>query len=79
MYRYRDAKKEDLGQIAAFPRDRREAFFMYPGGSCPFSAEALYEAALKRLLPTVVLRDGEIAGYANAYDLEEGNAAGSAT
>ena len=72
MYTFRNANREDFGQIAAFPQDRREAFFMWPRGSYPFSAEALYESAVKRLLPTVVLRDGEIAGYANLYDLEEG-------
>jgi len=71
MYEFRDAKREDFGQIAAFPQDRREAFFMWPRGSYPFTAEALYEAAMRRLLPTVALREGEIAGYANLYDLEE--------
>src|SRR5690606_27529771 len=53
MYEFRDAKREDFGQIAAFPQDRREAFFMWPRGSYPFTAEALYEAAMRRLLPTV--------------------------
>ena len=72
MYGSRDAKREDFERIAAFPGDRREAFFMYPKGSYPFSAEMLYEVASKRLIPTVVLRDGEIVAYANAYDLAEG-------
>jgi RimJ/RimL family protein N-acetyltransferase len=72
MYEVREARREDFEHIAEFPKDRREAFFMYPKGSYPFSADQLYEVSLTRAIPTVILREDEVVGYANVYDWTEG-------
>jgi len=67
----RDARREDFDRIAGFPQDRREAFFMHPKGTHPFSAEQLHEVALTRAIPTVVTDGDEIVGYANVYEWTE--------
>jgi ribosomal protein S18 acetylase RimI-like enzyme len=72
MYESRGAKEEDFEMIARFPQDRKEAFYMYPRGSYPFSPDQLYEVSLTRAIPTVILKDDEIVGYANVYDWAEG-------
>jgi ribosomal protein S18 acetylase RimI-like enzyme len=72
MFEYRDAKQEDFKMIARFPQDRKEAFFMYPRGTYPFRPDHLYEVALARVIPTVILMKDEVVGYGNGYDWIEG-------
>ncbi len=73
MFRYRDAIRDDFAVIATFPRNRREAYYMYPRGNYPLTAEQLYEAAQQRTCCTVVLdAEGNIAAYANIYKWVEG-------
>ncbi|WP_135557264.1 GNAT family N-acetyltransferase [Paenibacillus cymbidii] len=71
-YASRKAQKEDFARIGKFPANAEEAFFMYPSGVYPLTGEQLEEAAAKRFHPTVVLHDGELAGYANFYATNEG-------
>lgn len=72
MYAYREAARDDFDVIAAFPQDRKEAFFMYPRGTYPLRADELYEASSTRVIPTVIHMNGEIVGYGNVYGWNEG-------
>lgn len=72
MLSYRNAERKDYAVIAAFPESREEAFYMFPRGLFPLTADQLEEAAGARFLPTVVEVDGEVAGYANFYEWEKG-------
>ncbi|GIP39102.1 N-acetyltransferase [Paenibacillus sp. J31TS4] len=70
-FAHRTAAHEDFPIIAAFPQSPEELFYMFPKGQYPLAPEQLEEAALRRLEPTVILRDGQIAGYGNLYTDED--------
>ncbi|WJH36614.1 GNAT family N-acetyltransferase [Paenibacillus sp. CC-CFT747] len=71
MYTHRPATTEDYQEIARFPQDARELFFMYPKGTFPLTAEQLEEAASTRFKPTVVEHNGQVVGYCNFITVTE--------
>ncbi|CAH0121760.1 MULTISPECIES: N-acetyltransferase [unclassified Paenibacillus] len=71
MFSYRNAKEIDFTVISAFPQNAAEQYYMFPKGSYPLKPDQLAEAARSRVLPTVIERGGEVAGYGNFYDVKE--------
>ena len=68
----RAVRKNDLPEIAGFPKDQLELYFFMPKASFPLAIEALEQTIAVRQAPTVVLVDGEVAGFADLYDCEPG-------
>ncbi|MGG1519419.1 GNAT family N-acetyltransferase [Paenibacillus oryzisoli] len=71
VFSCRAARPEDYPLICTFPQNAQELFYMYPAGKFPLTPEQLAAAVKERWKPTVVLADGEVAGYANLYGLVE--------
>ncbi|WP_166242669.1 GNAT family N-acetyltransferase [Paenibacillus turpanensis] len=71
MYTHRPVNCSDFEEIALFPQDARELFFMYPKGIYPLTPGQLEEAAKSRVNATVILSDKYIVGYSNLYDVTE--------
>ncbi len=72
MLQSRNATHEDFMIIATMPQNQEELFYMYPKGKFPISSEILEEVALSRFSPTVITYMGEVSGYCNLYDVNEG-------
>ena len=71
MFSHRAAASQDFNEIAKFPQDARELFFMYPKGVYPLTADQLEKAASTRIRPTVVLHGDHVAGYCNIIEVIE--------
>ncbi len=70
---HRPATADDLSAVVAIPQHAEELFFCYPKGSWPFTVEQLAQVMAQREASTVVLLDGNIAGFANFYASEYGD------
>ncbi len=68
---YRAVEQRDLETICGFPQNARELFYMFPKAEFPLTVEQLAAAVESRLESTVILKGGEIAGFANMYDVVE--------
>lgn len=66
---HRPAEEADFEVICRFPRDETELLFFHPRAAFPLTPAALAETIANRAAPTVVLCDGEIAGFADIYDM----------
>ncbi|WP_052487678.1 GNAT family N-acetyltransferase [Gordoniibacillus kamchatkensis] len=73
MLQYRNTIPADFAAIAAFPQSREEFFFMFPKGEYPPRPEQLEKVATERWSPTVITIGGELAAYANFYDVRAGH------
>jgi ribosomal protein S18 acetylase RimI-like enzyme len=71
MFSNRTAISQDFPEIAKFPQDARELFFMYPRGTYPITADQLEDIASTRIKPTVVLHNDKAVGYCNFYEVSE--------
>lgn len=67
----RPLEEKDLEYICAFPLSAEELFSMFPKARYPLTSEQLLDAARKRRDPSVVLVDGEVAGYGNFIEVHE--------
>lgn len=74
MLLFRLAKQEDFETIVTFPRNAEEAYYMFPRGTYPLQADALYQVSCERKLPIVLEKEGRIAAYCSLYDVAEGGA-----
>jgi RimJ/RimL family protein N-acetyltransferase len=72
MFEHRPVQLNDLPIICSFPQNADELFAMFPAGKYPLTPDQLEEAIKKRWVPTVVLQNGVVVGYANVFGLEEG-------
>ncbi|MEX2461685.1 MAG: GNAT family N-acetyltransferase [Paenibacillaceae bacterium] len=73
MYKCRPVSSDDFDRICTFPRDAKEVFFMSPKLQYPLMVEHLKEATKDRRKQTVLIdENGQVSGYANIYNLEEG-------
>ncbi len=68
---HRPVEMRDLEQICQFPQNAEELFFMFPKAESPFTLNQLETAVGNRFDSTVVLRDGEVVGFANFYEIKE--------
>ncbi len=68
---YRPMEEGDLKKICTFPQQQEELFFMFPKAVFPLTPDQLKTAAENRHDSTVILRDGEIVGFANFYEIEK--------
>ncbi|MDQ2101741.1 GNAT family N-acetyltransferase [Azospirillum isscasi] len=74
-HRHRPLAEADIPRICRFPRDREELYFLFPRAAWPLTPDQVRESLAVRRDPTVVLSDGEVAGYANFATFEEGRSA----
>lgn len=72
MFSHRIAQVSDFEHIALFPQSEEELFYMFPTAKFPLTAVQLYNASQQRHHPTVVIKNKKIVGYANFYELKEG-------
>ena len=68
----RAVQKSDLPKILGFPKDALELYFFMPKARFPLTLDALEATVAARESPTVVLVDGDVAGFANLYGCEFG-------
>lgn len=66
----REATAEDFEAIVRLVPSQEELFLVYPKGKHPFSVGQLRALAEVRKELTVVVRNKEVIGFANLYDLE---------
>ena len=68
----RTALKSDLPTILGFPKDALELHFFMPKARFPLTLDILESTVAVRESPTVVLVDGDVAGFADLYGCEFG-------
>ena len=66
----REATEGDFDAIVRLVPSQDELFLVYPKGKHPFTAGQLRKLAEVRKELTVTVRDGEVIGFANLYDIE---------
>lgn len=69
---YRAVDAKDISTICAFPQNEEELFFMFPKAEYPLTPVRIGAAIDERSDSTVVLADGQVAGFANFYRWETG-------
>lgn len=69
---YRNLISSDLDAICKLPSNEEELFFMFPKANYPLVVEQLQNTLKVRFEPTVILWDNEIVGFANFYEVKEG-------
>ncbi len=70
--KHRPAEQSDMHIIANFPQSEDELFFMFPKANYPLTEGQLAEAASKRFHSTVITHNGEVAAFANFYEVVPG-------
>lgn len=75
MFTHRALTDADIPRICSFPRDRLELYYLFPRAIWPLTPEQVRESLAIRRDPTVILRDGEVVGYANFATFDEGRSA----
>jgi ribosomal protein S18 acetylase RimI-like enzyme len=70
---HRPVQDDDLQIICRFPQSERELFFMFPKADYPLTEAQLKAAIDQRYDSTVVLSDGQVAGFANFYFCQPDN------
>lgn len=68
----RDFAESDAPVICTFARTPRELFLFIPPATFPLTPDQLLASAMVRECSTVILDQGEVAGYANLYDVHPG-------
>jgi len=71
-FSYRELREADAALIATFPSTSQELFFMFPHATPPLTKKQILDLAGFRKVPTVALCGGEVAGYANIIECEDG-------
>ena len=71
---HRHVRPADVPCICAFPQSAEELFYLFPKATFPLTPEQLQRAIDQRFDSTVVLRSGEVVGFANFYLREKGGA-----
>jgi len=69
----RKSTPNDYETIAAFPQSREEAFYMFPRGQYPLTAEQLEVNGASRFSHTAILDGDTLVGYGNLYDVSPGS------
>lgn len=62
----------DLATICQFPQSAEELFYFYPKADYPLTVEQLELSIAQRTHPTIIEKDGKVAGFANFYDWQSG-------
>lgn len=68
----RGAVPDDYPAICRLIPDEEELFWVYPKGSYPLTVDQLEKLIARRMEPTVLLAEGEVAGFGNFYRYREG-------
>lgn len=69
---YRPAERPDFEKICNLPQNEEELFFMFPKADFPLTVSRLESTVDSRFDSTVVLLNDEIVGFANFYEVKEG-------
>lgn len=69
---HRPVETRDLAHLCTFPQSPEELFFLYPKAQFPLTPAQLQAAIDQRANSTVVVRAGEVVGFANFYRWETG-------
>ncbi|ALJ37541.1 N-acetyltransferase [Azospirillum brasilense] len=72
VFSHRPLTDADIPHICRFARNREELYFLFPRATWPLTPEQVRASLAVRRDPTVVLRGGEVVGYANFATFEEG-------
>jgi RimJ/RimL family protein N-acetyltransferase len=64
---HRGVHAADVARICTFPQSAEELFFLFPRATHPLTPDQLQRAIDQRFDSTVVLLDGEPAGFANFH------------
>lgn len=73
MLQHRNPVPSDYETIASFPQSREEAFYMFPKGQYPLTAEQLQTNSANRASNTIIMDEDTLVGYGNLYDISPGN------
>jgi hypothetical protein len=73
FYKHRDAVKDDLPFICNFPQDENELYFMFPKALFPLTVEQLQSSINSRTDSTVIYSGETVLGFANFYEVVEGD------
>ncbi|WP_447589519.1 N-acetyltransferase family protein [Aquipseudomonas campi] len=68
----RPATADDLHEVVGFVQNADELFFAFPRATWPLTVGQLETARLGRRNATVALLGGQLAGYANFYQWQQG-------
>ena len=71
-FTWRDLEDRDAQTICSFVASAREAFHAFPKASWPLTSEQILHVAYGRDGCTVFLDLGQVAGYANFYEVSPG-------
>ena len=71
-YINREIAPGDLSLICNFPQDENELFFMYPKAIFPLTIDQLKASIDSRFDSSVVLLEETVIGFANFYEILEG-------
>ncbi|KAA0685520.1 GNAT family N-acetyltransferase [Azospirillum brasilense] len=69
-FSHRPLADADIPNICRFARDREELYFLFPRATWPLTPEQVRASLAVRRDPMVVLRGGEVVGYANFATFE---------
>lgn len=70
---YRVIQETDFEKVCALPQNKEEVFFMFPKAEYPLTICQLKESIANRYDSTVIIKEGEVAGFANFYEVKEGH------
>lgn len=68
---YRALQETDFEKVCALPQNEEELFFMFPRAEYPLTIHQLKEAIASRYDSTVIIKEGEVVGFANFYEVVE--------
>lgn len=68
----RPVAQQDIARICGFARDEGELYFFFPKATWPLTPEQLQGSIAQRANSTVAELDGDVVGFANFYQWEEG-------
>ncbi len=68
---HRSIQEDDVSLLCDFVQDKKELFFYFPSASYPISEKQFYAGIKNNHSRTVVLKENQLAGFANLYRLEE--------
>jgi len=72
-FNFRDVSAEDIDEICRFPRTPLELCYIFPKAPFPLMPGILMEQIRKRRCSTVMTVGGTVAGFANLYDIGQGD------
>lgn len=70
MLVFKEVQEKDFGDISKLIKSEEELFLVHPNGKYPFDVSQVKKLSEDRRELTVAVKDNEIIGFANLYNLE---------